>query len=85
MKHAGSEVLASLAPLLAKVRKHAVLKERKLGAFYYKSRGFLHFHEDAAGIFADVKIGSDFVRMRATTRQEQRDLLDRIAQYLDKQ
>ncbi len=82
MKHAGQEVLASLAPLLEKVRKHAVLKERKLGAFYYKSKGFLHFHEDPAGIFADVKLGPDFVRMRATTRQEQRLLLSRIDEYL---
>ena len=83
MKHAGPEVLASLAPLLERIRKHSRLKERKLGAFYYKSKGFLHFHEDPAGVFADVKLGSDYVRMRATTREEQRALLGRIAEYLD--
>jgi hypothetical protein len=85
MKHAGPAVLATLEPLLEQVRKHTVLRERKLGAFYYKSKGFLHFHEDPAGIFADVKLGPgpEFVRLRATTRAEQRELLTRIAKYLD--
>ena len=39
------------------------LKERKRGVFYLKSRAFLHFHEDPAGLFADIRLaGDDFDR-----------------------
>ena len=31
------------------------LKEKKRGVWYRKSKAFLHFHEDPAGIFADLK------------------------------
>ncbi len=31
-----------------------VLKEKKRGCFYFKSKGVLHFHEDPEGMFADV-------------------------------
>ena len=82
MKHAGPETLRTLEPVLERVRKHTVLRERTRGAFYYKSKGFLHFHEDPAGIFADVKLGADFVRLPATTRAEQRALLAKIDGFL---
>lgn len=34
--------------------------------FYLKSRAFLHFHEDAAGLFADVRAadGKAFERIK---------------------
>ena len=56
MKHAGAEALDALEPLLNEVRRAAGLIERKRGIFYRKSQAFLHFHEDAAGMFADVEI-----------------------------
>lgn len=30
------------------------LNEKSRGCFYWKSRGFLHFHEDPKGLFADL-------------------------------
>jgi hypothetical protein len=54
MKHAGPEALDQLEPILAELRKLPGLKEKKRGAFYRGSSGFLHFHEDPAGFFADV-------------------------------
>ena len=36
---------------------------------------FLHFHEDPAGLFADVKVGGAFERHRVSTAVEQDDLL----------
>ena len=42
------------------------LTERKRAIFYAKSTAFLHFHEDPAGIFADVRDGDDFRRLPAT-------------------
>jgi hypothetical protein len=46
--------------------------------FELKSRAFLHFHDDPSGVFADVRLADDFVRMRVTSRAEQSDLIDRI-------
>lgn len=82
MKHAGDEALDRLEQLMEAVRKHQELKERKRGAFYRKSVGFLHFHEDPAGMFADLKIGDRFERFRVTTAIEQKQLLERITSIL---
>lgn len=64
MKHAGSAVLEGLAPLLARLRAIEGLVERRPGVFYHRSRAFLHFHEDPAGVFADVRFdGVEFERV----------------------
>ncbi len=57
MRHARDEDLDRIEPLLAQVRAAGagVLKEKKRGCFYLKSRGFLHFHEDPNGMFADIE------------------------------
>ena len=50
----------------------STLTERTPGSFYRKSSAFLHFHEDPAGLFADVKLnGSGFERFRVSTKVEQ--------------
>ncbi len=83
MKHAGAATLAQLDDLLREVRKRPQLRERTPGSFYVKSRGYLHFHEDPAGIFADVKLDFvEFTRLRATTRTEQRALVSKIDKSL---
>lgn len=78
MKHAGPDTLARIAPLLAELRARPGLRESRPGVFVLKSRAFLHFHDDPAGIFADVRLAEDFVRLRVTSASEQSDLLDRI-------
>jgi hypothetical protein len=82
MKHAGPDTLDELDDLLAEVRQHPELRERKRGAFYRGSSGFLHFHEDQAGIFADLKINNQFERFRVTTPAERRSLIGRIRALL---
>jgi hypothetical protein len=79
LKHAGADSLRSLSALLDDLRSLGSLVEKKPGVFYRKSRACLHFHEDPAGLFADLRItGAEFVRYPVNTRQEQRDLLDHI-------
>jgi hypothetical protein len=78
MRHAGPDTLARIPRLLAELRARTVLRELRPGCFYLQSRAFLHFHDDPAGIFADVRLAEDFVRLRVTSRSEQADLLDRI-------
>ena len=65
MKHAGADALDRLEPLLHRLRATGLLKEKSRGIFYLKSRAFLHFHEDPAGLFADIRDagGKDFERL----------------------
>ena len=79
MKHAGTTTLLSLQDLLASLRVLPGLVERKPGIFYVKSQAYLHFHEDAAGLFADVRLaGAEFARFRVTTRLERAALLKAV-------
>jgi len=82
MKHAGPEALDQLEPVLAKLRKLDGLRERKRGAFYRGSSAFLHFHEDPAGFFADLKVADDFVRFPVNSGAEVERLLARAARAL---
>ncbi len=62
--------------MLVQLRALPDLKEKSRGTFYRKSQAFLHFHEDPAGLFADVRLdGGDFTRMRVSTKAEQRALM----------
>ena len=79
MKHAGPVALQALEPLLARVRALPGLVERTPGCFYKRSKAFLHFHEDATGTHADVKLEAHgFTRLRAETAAE-RDALVALA------
>jgi hypothetical protein len=83
MKHAGPATLAQLADLLEELRKRPALRERNSGTFYVKSKAFLHFHEDPAGLFADVKLDFvEFTRHPVTTSRQQHALLTRIDRCL---
>lgn len=75
MKHAGRAALATVEPLLAELRTAQGLVEKRPGVFYRKSRAFLHFHEDQAGIFADVRIDGEWQRLPASTVPAQRKLV----------
>jgi len=80
VKHAGPQTLQQLSELLAALRRDTSLVERTPGAFYRRSKAFLHFHEDPAGIFADVKLdGTSFTRFRVSTPDEQARLLSLLA------
>jgi hypothetical protein len=76
LKHAGSETLDRLEHFLSKLRTLPGLVEKKRGTFYKKSSAFLHFHEDPAGIFADIKVDGHFKRFSANTPEQQERLLD---------
>ena len=83
MKHASPTALETLAPLLSKLRRVAGLVEKSPGVFYLRSRAFLHFHEDPAGMFADAKLDlADFQRFRVSTSMEQAALLRAVTETL---
>ena len=77
MKRAGAEALDAIEKLLLQVRLLPGLTEKKRGIFYRKRGAFLHFHEDTAGLFADLKtaVGGDYVRFRVSTAAERKACL----------
>ena len=79
MKHAGPAALDELESLLEALRTVDGLKEKSRGVFYRGSKAFLHFHEDPAGLFADVRgAGGDFDRLPVGTAPERSVLLRRL-------
>ena len=82
MRHARTEELDRLEPLLKRLRQFAALKERSRGVFYVKGRAFLHFHADPAALFADVRQGEGFERLKVAEGQDVEDLLLRVQQGL---
>jgi hypothetical protein len=83
MKHANQDTLAQLSPLLERIRSRVPpLKERGPGKFYLKSVAFLHFHDDPAGIFADLKVNGDWERHPVNTEEEYAILLAAIDQQI---
>lgn len=80
MKHAGPTALDDLAPLLSELRALPGLVEKGRGIFYRKSRAYLHFHEDSAGLFADLRApsGADFERFNVTHAEDRRQLVDLV-------
>jgi hypothetical protein len=81
MKHAGSEALDRLEELLAAIRRLGVLQERPRGSFYRKSKAVLHFHEDPAGLFADLRTSAEFERFPVTGKAAQVALLKRLKDH----
>lgn len=82
MKHASQQALDRLESLLEKIRGLPGLKEKKRGIFYRGSRAFLHFHEDASGLFADVRLAEDFERHELTHANRQAAFFQILEQNL---
>ena len=75
MKHAGEAALCELSLLLQELRRRPGLQERKPGIFYERGRARLHFHEDPSGLFADLKVGADWVRIDVSAGDGRTELL----------
>ena len=84
MKHAGEQALDALEALLVALRPLPGMTEKKRGVFYRKSKAFLHFHEDPAGLFADLRAaeGDDFDRYEVSTEAQWEALVATVEQRL---
>jgi hypothetical protein len=81
MKHATAIALDVLEPLLAQIRTVDGLVEKKRGVFYRRSKAFLHFHEDPAGFFADVRTDAEWQRLPVNSAADRRALLAAIRRH----
>jgi len=82
MKHAGEAALDQVESVLAELRQLEHLRERKRGVFYRKSTALIHFHEDPAGIFADLRSAREWVRLPVNSASEHRRLLRLVRETL---
>jgi hypothetical protein len=76
MKHATPQALSRISGLLDRLEMLPRLKRRGIGSFYLRSKAFLHFHEDPAGLFADIAVGSDWERLPVNTPKDQDKLYE---------
>lgn len=85
MRHASQQALDELAPLLAELRLMPALAEKRPGVFYLKSKAVLHFHEDAEGLFADLRLpGDDWQRLAVSRVRDQRTVVTLLKRSLGK-
>ncbi len=54
------------------------LQEKQPGVFYREGKAFLHFHEDPAGLFADLRVGDAWERIEVTSEGQRFDLMRRL-------
>ncbi len=78
MAHASAEALEPLRALLRQLRDIKGLREMKPGIFYNRGTAFIHFHDEAGVLCADLKKpgGSGFDRYPLDTPAAQRKLVD---------
>ena len=84
MKHAGARALNALSDLLKSLRARNALAEKRPGIFYVRGRAFLHFHEDYASFFADLRQGGDWQRLPVNDREDHTRLLAAVDQALQR-
>jgi hypothetical protein len=82
VRHATQEDLDRVEALLIELRTLTELRERKRGHFSRGSRAFLHFHEDAGDLYVDVRLDSEFERVKVSSHREQADFLLRVREVL---
>jgi hypothetical protein len=56
MRHPRAGELDAITPFLEQLRAMDGLVEKTPGAFYRKSKAFLHFHIDGDDYYADVRL-----------------------------
>jgi hypothetical protein len=83
VKHAGAGALDTLDDLLNSLRARSTLVEKRPGIFYVRGRAFLHFHEDRAGLFADLRRAGDWQRLPINDPDNHARLLAAVDQALD--
>lgn len=82
MKHAGAAALDQLEDLLSAIRTLPGPKEKTRGVFYLRAKAFLHFHEDPAGLFADLRRDGDFERFPVDTDSDKAAFLSAVRSTL---
>jgi hypothetical protein len=82
VRHVNEDDLDQLEPLLEELRQLPQLRERKRGNFSRGSRGFLHFHADGDDFYADVRLSTEYERLKVTNKDERADFISEVKNSL---
>ena len=77
------ETIENLAMLLIFLRSYEILSEVRPTNFHLNGKGFLHFHDESDGLWADIFLSKGRLRMPANTASEQADVIGTIEPTLD--
>lgn len=83
MGRATKQTVESLAVLYEEVRGLGIegLIVKANGAVYQKRNGILHFHEDASGVQADVKVDGEWQRISVATAAGRRKVVTLLRRH----
>ena len=75
VRHARADALQGTGTAAGSPARDPGVAGEDRGVFYRGGQAFLHFHEDPAGLFADVRLEADFERFRVSNGAEQAELV----------
>lgn len=77
------ETIENLAILLNSLRSYEILSEVRPTNFHLNGKGFIHFHDEADGLWADIFLSKGRLRMPANTASEQAEVIGTIEPALE--
>ena len=69
--------------LLNFLKSYEILNDAKPTDFYLNGKGFIHFHDEPDGLWADISLSNRRLRMPANTASEQADVIGNIEPTLE--
>ena len=77
------KTIEALAILLDFLRSYEILSEVRPSNFHLNGKGFIHFHDEPDGLWADVLLFNGRLRMPANIASEQADVIGTIEPTLE--
>ena len=77
------ETFEDLSILLNFIRSYEILNEVKPTNFHLNGKGFIHFHDESNGLWADIFLYKGRLRMPANTASEQAKVIGTIEPSLE--
>ena len=77
------QTIEALSILLNFLRSYEILNEVKPTNFHLNGKGFIHFHDEPDGLWADIFLSKGRLRMPVNTASEQADVIGPLNQHLN--
>jgi hypothetical protein len=77
------ETIENLAILLNSLRSYEILSEVRPTNFHLNGKGFIHFHDESDGLWADIFLSKGRLRMPVNTASEQAEVIGTIEPGLE--
>ena len=77
------ETIETLSMLLNFLRSYEILSEVRPTNFHLTGKGFIHFHDESDGLWADIFLSKGRIRMPVNTASEQAEVIGTIEPTLE--